>query len=121
MLDDPAEGTLVTKFPNVAIQNIFVGVKCRCDLISYLLTAQDTFTSTHLLNQHNANDSLVNSLFKADIQAKLNKNLQCHPRNDLSNSKWVHLSPQDDCQSGIAQSGNNLLVIGLSVGLLVGC
>ncbi len=64
---------------------------------------------------------MVNSLFKADIQAKLNKNLQCHPRNDLSNSKWVHLSPQDDCQSGIAQSGNNLLVIGLSVGLLVGC
>ena len=94
-LDDPAEGTLVTKFPTVNFQNIFVQ-RCRCDLVQYLFTTQPSITSK---NVKNINDSMVDSISKQKMENHLNEHILCHLPNTPDHNLWVH--PKEDCISKV--------------------
>ena len=96
-LDDPAEGTLVTKFPIVNFQNIFVE-RCRCDLVHYLFTENPGIRSN---NENNINDTLSVDYFKQKMETYLSDHIKCHPPDNPDRNVWVH--PKEDCISKITE------------------
>jgi len=119
-LDDPAEGTLVTKFPVVNFQNIFVQ-RCRCDLVHYLFTAHPTIKSS------NEEKLLTADVSKQKMETHLSEHIKCHPPNNPDHNVWVH--PTENCISIVTKQPEVVekevekkdykLIIGPLVGVLV--
>ena len=128
-LDDPSRGTLVTKFPLVLYQNIFIE-RCQCDLVQYLLeTRQDRsivqlvrHSTKNLIRTANITNVLDFSLPRHRMETELNDEIFCHPRNDLAYSKDEWIRPKEDCNGeGLEneEKSDNRLLIGVMVGLLL--
>jgi hypothetical protein len=96
-LDDPAQGTLVTKFPIVNFQNIFVQ-RCRCDLVHYLFTADPSIKHR---NEESFTGALTEDVSKEKIETHLSEHIKCHPPNNPDHNVWVH--PKEDCISIVTE------------------
>ena len=68
ILDDPARGTLLTKFPHVEYKNIVVD-RCKCQLIAELLEDQDSFATR-----------LTPTLTKEELMELLRNETFCYPK-----------------------------------------
>ena len=127
ILDDPAEGTLVTGFPLVDYHNIRVE-RCKCDLVEYLLAGQSKTTSKlasraveMIAHTVNLTHKFFHALSRHKIEEELNQHILCHPRSDLSYeyNKWIH--PSDDCTAKddeIRKVADSRIWIGSMVGVL---
>ena len=127
ILDDPAEGTLVTGFPRVDYHNIKVE-RCKCDLVEYLLSGQSKSSSKLasrtvqiIVDTVNLTHQPFHALSRHMIEEELNHHILCHPRGDLSYeyNKWVH--PADDCtakDNEIKKYADSRIWIGSMVGVL---
>ena len=113
-LDDPAEGTLLTKFPIVNIENIFVK-RCKCDLVEYLIKLPENVVSRLSKNISNFDN---NTLSRQKMEIDLSQEIKCHPLNNPSS--WVH--PSRNCNKEIiiekeVENWDSKSLAGIFVGL----
>ena len=124
-LDDPAEGTLATRFPKVYYDNIRVE-RCKCDLVQTLLASEDEYIK-QLADQsvrtlaRTFNLTVNNAIPRLKMKAELSKHILCHPRNDASNEfKWIH--PKTDCNGPdpvVIKETDTRSIIAIMIGLVV--
>ena len=116
LLDDPAEGTLVTNFPNVMYHSIFVQ-RCKCDLVHYLITTQKGVAGKLLSGGRGNGKTFVREVPKTSVELELSRSIKCLPLND---SSWIH--PKADCKADeeidISMKHNKGMII-VSCGLFV--
>lgn len=111
-LDDPAEGTLVTKFPTVNFHNIFVK-RCKCDLVQYLFTSPEEFAARLGKDLSSFRVSINSAQI---LERKLTQHIKCHPANN--HDLWVH--PSKDCDKEVINENlDSNYIFGISIGLFV--
>ena len=119
-LDDPAEGTLVTKFREVHFKNVFVK-RCKCGLVEYLFRTPDEIASRLVKNLSNLDNGVAISRVKMEID--LSRHIKCHPQD--GNNAWVH--PSESCKKEIkeiiiekeVENWDSKSIIGISVSLFI--
>ena len=109
-LDDPAEGTLLTKFPIVNFENIFVK-RCKCDLVEYLFNTPKDVVSRISKNTSNFDSNTVS---RKKMEIDLSQQIKCRPLNE--HSLWVH--PSMNCKK-YSKSLVGILVSLFIIALLV--
>ena len=113
-LDDPAEGTLVTKFPKVIFKNIFVK-RCKCDLVEYLFTTPEEFEARHGKNLSHVD---VSTDLMQKLERDLSQHIKCHPLNNPN--VWDH--PSRECNNEViiekeVESKDSKYIFGVSIGI----
>ena len=109
LLDDPAEGTLVTNFPNVMYHSIFVQ-RCKCDLVHYLITTQKSVAGKIFSDGKENGESFVRVAPKRNVEIELSRSIKCLP---LNGSSWIYPNAlcKDDHNIDISMKHKNMMII----------